>query len=155
IGLKAVSSPVRRVFAAIPPRAWIAIGCSVAAFLGVWWHQHHAHAALKAADAAGYSRARQEDREAALDLKARIDALASSISDDERKLNDEANSHIVASAADLSLHGPGKAVCRSDTVLPSSPSGSQPASRPTDAAVAPVPEPARPELFGLPSDDAI
>lgn len=75
-------------------------------------HQHYAHAALKAADQAGYDRRASEDVKVLADLRRDVavaDAQVKAIAAKERKTNDEANARIAADAGTLLVHGPGKA----------------------------------------------
>lgn len=158
IGLGARLMGVRSALGKIPPKVWLAIGCAVALLLGVLWHQHYAHKHLKAADAAGYARARTEDAKALAEFKKRAlaaEANGRQIAQEVRNRNETDNRNIHAAADDLRVHGAGAASCRriDYPALPAASGGHGAASRPADATVAQVPS--GEELFGLPIDGAV
>src|SRR5690242_17468522 len=64
---KAVAN-AKHDWAAIPRKVKLAIAAIAAIVVLFFVHQHYAHKALKAADLAGYQRAKAEDRAAALEL---------------------------------------------------------------------------------------
>jgi hypothetical protein len=135
-----------------------ALAVVAALVLSVVVHQHVAHKHLKAADAAGYARARTEDAKVLAEFKKRAltaEANGRQIAQEVRNRNETDNRNIHTAAADLRVHGAGAASCRriDYPAIPAASGGHGAASRPADAAVAQVPS--GEELFGLPIDGAV
>ncbi len=154
MGARAVLSGAGARLSKISPRTWLIIGGAVALLLGVLWHQHHARKALKAQYAAGYDQRGKDDAALAANLKRKLDTANARIADEERKLADEENRRIAATADAIRVSGPGKASCV--RAGPSASSGghvSAPAK--ADAAVDPVPDAERIDLIGLPFAGAV
>jgi hypothetical protein len=130
--------------AMIPKPVWEAAAVLgyVLAFVGL--HQHYANAQLKAADRAGYQRAKDEDAKAVIEMKKRaaaVEADFARISHEERTRNDQANARIAASADALLVRGPGASSCRpiGHSSAAAAASGPQPAGgAPMDARSAPL-----------------
>jgi hypothetical protein len=123
LGLLAKLSGAKATLAKVPPKVWYGLAIVAALVASILVHQHYAHKALKAADAAGYARAAKEDADALVALRKRAEvaeANAKAIAQDIRNRNDETNRAIAADAASLKLRGPGAASCRriSDPALP-------------------------------------
>lgn len=115
---------------AVPWQVWLALALGAAVLL----HLRSDRAALRKADAAGYSRAMNEIETKARALAAKADALASRI----RTKADEDARHIADRADDLRLRGPGAARC--SYAPPAAPaSRREPSGGAGDAARAPMP----------------
>lgn len=112
----AAFASIAAVAGKIPPKGWIAIGAAALLVTGYFVHQHKAHAALAAEYARGSS-----DRDtawqkrfdamhaAALQWKAKAEAKAAGISQEERARHED-TLHTIAARADAErLRGPGKA----------------------------------------------
>ena len=123
IGAKAVAgkaiSGAKNIFAAIPPKAKLAIAGVLLLIVLFFVHQHIAHKHLKAADKAGYDRAKAEDaaelaaaHRQALEARRQAEAAGAEISRNTREKNDEEARNIARDAGDLRLRGPGQARCR-------------------------------------------
>jgi hypothetical protein len=119
----------------VPWQVWAAIALAIALWLGVRWHAHEVKKTWKA----GYDAAKAEDREAAKNLEARINALTVEIATDERKKNDAAVNRISADADDLRLRGPGKAACPSLPKPPAATGGLEPSAVSSRIAPAELP----------------
>lgn len=139
----------------IPAKAWLVISGIAFAIGAFLLHQHIAHNQLKAADAAGYSRAEADIAAKARTLKDRMDAVTRRMSEFERKLNSEKIGSSNARADALLLRGPGKASCPRNAVAAAPAGGRQPAAGPADGAVAGVPDAGGPELIALPFPGAV
>lgn len=140
----------------LPPKAKLALLAVAAAAALFFVHQHHAHKALKAADRAGYERARGEDEKVLADLRRKL-AIASAnmakVSQDQRSRNDAANRDIVRAADALSVQGPGAAGCsrRPVAAVPAAAGRPQPPAQPVGAAAAAMPaENGADQLAGVP-----
>jgi hypothetical protein len=143
LGLLAKLGGAKATLAKVPPKVWYGLAI-VAAVVGSFFvHQHYAHKALKAADASGYNRARQEDAKVIAQMRVRAEAAeanAKAISQDTRNRNDETNRRIASSADALLVRGPGAASCRRVSNPTVSASSSQPraSSGAGDAAASPM-----------------
>lgn len=156
IGIASKLLGVKSTLSKIPPKVWYALAIIAALAIAFFWHQHAAHKALKAADQAGYNRRSKEVEQAALKLKAKVDALTAKIVLEERKRNAQAHRDNDVAADALLVRGPGKAVCSVRPVA------SGPALRPADGSpvavngqVAGVPEPGGQSLIALPFADSV
>lgn len=134
-----MTSPVGGFLKAVPRWVWIAIAIGLALLGAYLWHQHAAGKALKAADQAGYDRAKAEDAAALKQLRekaAQATGAGRAIADDTRSKNDETNRAVRADAADLLLRGPGASRCRpvGNPAVPATGGQPQPAPAATDAA---------------------
>lgn len=150
----ALAKKATGIITAIPKPVWeaFAVIAYVLAFLAL--HQHYANAAIKRAHDTGYTQAQKDDREEALNLKARIDALNAEISANRRKQHDEAVAHNAVAAGALILHGPGKAACPIPSGSPLA-SGQPLRDRSSNAALAPVSDAGGINLIALPFNDTV
>lgn len=140
---------------AIPPKVKLYLLGALAAVALFFVHQHVAKVKLQNQYSDGYKQAQKDDREAALDLKARIDALNAELAAKQRKIDDEAHARNAAAAGALRLSGPGKAAC---SIYPSATPGAgghQPPNRTADATVDKLPDPQWSQLIGVPFDDEV
>ncbi len=138
VGVRAMLASAGGFLKAIPRQVWIGIVIIAALVAGVLYHHHIAHKALKAADAAGYARARAEDNAAlakahdqALADKKRADLASAKITDLERQSNDATATDIRSRADALRLWRPAPAIHRGqgdNPGVPASPGGSEPTS---------------------------
>jgi hypothetical protein len=102
--------------AAVPTKVWIGLAVGAVLVLGFFVHQSKAHKALAAEYARGASdedKAWQKrldaEHKAAMDWKARADAAAGKITDEERARHEAERDAIAARADDQRVRGPGKA----------------------------------------------
>jgi hypothetical protein len=114
-----VAANAKADIAAIPPKVKLAIAGVLLLVALFFVHQHIAHKHLKAADKAGYDRAKAEDaaqlaaaHRQALEARARAEAIGAEISRNTREKNDEEARNIARSARDVLVRGPGEARCR-------------------------------------------
>lgn len=151
---------VKNALAKLPWWAWAAI--AVALIVG--WHLHEDGKRLKRADAAGYVRAKAEDK-AAIDkltahakvLKQNVESLGAKAA---QALKEEHNAKIASvdrDVADIVRGGPGKAGCRliDAPAAPAAASGREPANRPGNAPLDQVPDRGGSAFLALPLDDAV
>lgn len=148
----------------VPPKVRYALAIAAALIAAFFVHQHYAGKALKAADGAGYARAKGEDakvadriRQQALTLKARAEQLGIQISSALKEQHNAKIDSVHADVADVVRLGPGKAGCgRLDhPAAPALSGGQEPASGAGDAPLAQVPDRGGPALIALPFDDAV
>jgi hypothetical protein len=150
--------------AKVPRGVWLALAIAAALAGLTLSHQHRAHAAIKAADAAGYARAvnvydraLQIVHDRAAKRRAAIEGTGRKISATIKDKHDAEDARINHAANGLLRDGPGKARCGSSD-HPSVPAGVgryHQAVEPTAAAVAAVPDPRGQPLIGLPFDAAV
>jgi hypothetical protein len=134
----------RADWSAIPPKAKLALLAVVALIAACFVHQHYAHKALKAANQAGYDRAKQEDAAELALLKQRAQTATKNgrqIAQEVRTKNDQVNRDIHASADDERMRGPGAASCRrvDHPALPAARGGYVAPGGPGDVAGGPLP----------------
>jgi hypothetical protein len=143
-----VISGAKSTFAAIPPKVKLAIAGALLLVALFFVHQHVAHKHLKAADKAGYDRAKAEDaaelavaHRQALDARAKAEAAAAEISRSTKEKNNAEARNIARDAGDLRLRGPGEARCRpiDHSGVPTGGGGHVAASGQPDAAGPQVP----------------
>lgn len=96
----------------VPRWVWLALACAIAAHFVLAWHagqvKAHDQSIVAARDAQWQARLDQMRRDADA-WKAKAEGLQRTISEQQRKLNDEENRRIAAVDADLRLRGPGQA----------------------------------------------
>lgn len=131
---------------AIPPKARLWLMIVIAAIALFFVHQWYAGRQLKAADHAGYQRAKDEDAKAAAAAKARavtVTINGARIAQETRTTNDKENLSIHAAAGSLSVRGPGASRCRpvGDPALPAARGGNGTAPSLADASASAMPVP--------------
>lgn len=160
LGLWGGTKKLGGLLARVPWQAWVALAAILLALFGAHWVEVQ----IRHADAAGYARAKAEDKAAndklrahALDLKSHVEILGAQIS---KTLKEEHNAKIAsvhAAAADILRGGPGKARARlvDPAPTPASAGRHEPAGGSGDAAVAQVPDSGGATLIALPFNDAV
>jgi hypothetical protein len=112
----------------------------------VLWHNH--------AVSAAYNRGKADEAEhikaQAIDIKQKVDALTSNISNLIRDANNAENRRINASAQSILVRGPGRAVCSGNAGVPASPGGSQSADGTGGIALPRLSYPDGEQLIGMP-----
>lgn len=110
------------------------------------WHKHEVSAAYARgkADEAAHVEAK------AIEIKGKIDALTTKITDKIRSMTDAENSRIAGVADTLKLRGPGRAVCPGNPVAATPASGRDAPAGPADAQLARVPYPEWQQLLAVP-----
>jgi hypothetical protein len=144
-----ILASITAVLAKIPPKGWIAIGAAALLVVGYFVHQHKAHAAIAAAYAKGSSdrdaawqKRLDAERAAGQQWKAKAEANAAKISQEERAHHEDDLNVIAARADAQRVRGPGKAAAPScgghgDAArLPASPGGHVAAGVAPDATMA-------------------
>lgn len=136
------------MFKRIPRWAWIALAVAALLTAGFFWHQHKAHAALKAADESGYARAVKVYeralvivRQRAIERRRKAEAEGRAISSKLKERHDEQVRHIAADADALRMRGPGAAAgCRPGDRpgLPAAAGGAERGGRSGAAAAGPL-----------------
>lgn len=151
LGLSLVFGRLKERLSAVPAWVWKTLAVVILLGLAVWAHQHYANKRINEAYALGWKQANddrdKQDAQAAKlaeELGKAQDGNAKGISDEERKKNDAANGRDAARAADLRLHGPGRASAVScgpvsGPGLPASAGGHDAPNGTVDARVAGVP----------------
>lgn len=136
--LSTVWAAFKSFFGALNAQGWVGlIGCALLTFGFVhqWGEARHWH---KQSDRNGKLYQNELDHEAkiakqAVDLKARIDALTSSITMTLKERNDAQGRRIAADADGFRVSGPGKAVCPGNPVAPAAAVHGQPSTAPKNA----------------------
>lgn len=154
-GLDAALGPAGAFFGKIPPKVWLALGCAVAAFIGVLWHRHEVKVTIADAEKAGEAKAYANVAAQASSLKSKADALNAQISNLIRSKADAENTRIVTQYRDVLVRGPGAAACTAVAGLPASAGGPKQAAAKAGAAVDPVPAAGGTELIALPFAGAV
>jgi hypothetical protein len=143
LGVKAAESAAldrtTGIISIVPKPVWEALAVIGYAAALLFLHQHYAHAAISAADKAGYARAKEQDAKALDDLKKRAAAAitnGAAISQDTRSKNDAQAADIRSTAGALSVRGPGAARCGcvDHSAVPAASSQPIAADRQSDAA---------------------
>lgn len=127
----------------IPWQVWAVAALVLAIGVTGCVHLRNDKAAVKAADAAGYTRAMVEVRNRALEIERKAKALDAKITTMIRNQADAENRVTTERAGALLLRGPGRAACSIRPAVPGSAGGHDPAGGGADVAPAGLPEPDR------------
>lgn len=127
-------APIGRFLKSIPTRVWIGLAILLAIGSLIWWHKDQVSDARKEGFTAGVKYEGDRITKRAEEIRAKADALTGKITNKLKEQNDAQNRAIARSADDLRLSGPGKAACRGNPGIPTSPSRPVSTSGQGDAA---------------------